>query len=560
MADKVGKPDVDLVASLNQRIENLQRSHAELQKKYRQQAERLSTQCAFRDRQQEQLRLADVIIDRSPVVLFRRLAGEEPKLIYVSRNIARFGYDASDFLEGRVFFKDIVHPEDNERLGDEIRAHVEADVEEYTQYYRIVTAGGDVRWVEDQTSVVKDEKGEKQFHQGILVDITERKLAEEQVRRSEEKHRRIIETAGEGFLMMDEDLKIQYVNDAYCRMVGYSRDELLGKTPFDIATEKFASFMQANRDRILAMDYRKFEGTLLAKDGRVVPVLIHGNTLRDDRGVQIGNVAFVADLTEQKKALDLAGMVQKSLIPSKAPRIEGLDIAGRSDSCDEVGGDYFDYLYGPEYSDESVKVVVGDIAGHGVDAALLMTSARAFIRSRAAQRGSPAQIVSSMNRDLAQDMKDSGHFMTLFFMEIDQRTGAVQWVRAGHEPALIYRPDEDRFEELLGDGIALGVEEEFTYVEYALARMPPGTIVALGTDGIWETTDGHGQSFGKQRFRDIIKDHSNGTAQQILDTVFEHVNGFTQGLPPQDDITLVVIKVAPGIPGKEGVRSVPVAR
>jgi sigma-B regulation protein RsbU (phosphoserine phosphatase) len=301
--------------------------------------------------------------------------------------------------------------------------------------------------------------------------------------------------------------------------------------------------MRSRREQILAMDYRKFEGTLLAKDGRVIPVLIHGNTLRDDSGNRIGNVAFVTDLTEQKKALDLAGKVQKSLIPSKAPSIEGLDIAGRSDSCDEVGGDYFDFLYGPDYSDKRVKVVVGDIAGHGVDAALLMTSARAFIRSRAAQPGSPAQIVSSMNNDLANDMKDSGHFMTLFFLEIDPQTGAVQWVRAGHEPALIYHPDEDKFDELLGEGIALGIEEEFAYAEYALKRMAPGTVVALGTDGIWETTNSRGEAFGKERFRNIIKAHSHAPAQEILDQVFDEVNRFTEGTPPQDDITLVVIKV-----------------
>ena len=345
--------------------------------------------------------------------------------------------------------------------------------------------------------------------------------------------------------MMDDQLNISYVNDAYCKMLGYSREEIIGKTPMDLATEKFARFMQSNRDKIVAMDYRKFEGTLLAKDGRIIPVLIHGNTLRDDKGEQIGNVAFVADLTEQKKALDLAGKVQKSLIPSRAPQIEGLDIAGRSDSCDEVGGDYFDFLYGAEYSENSVKVVVGDIAGHGVDAALLMTTARAFIRSRAAQPGSPAQIVSSMNNDLANDMKDSGHFMTLFFLEIDPRSGAVQWVRAGHEPALIYRPAEDEFDELIGEGIALGVEEKFAYSEYALTKMAPGTIVALGTDGIWETTDNHEQPFGKKRFRDIIKSHAAGSAQEILDKVFEEINRFTKGEPPQDDITLVIIKVAP---------------
>ena len=537
------KPDAEIIKSLEKRVQTLQKAYADLEKRCDEQAKNLSEECAFRDQKEEELRLADVIIDNSPVVLFRRMAGDEPKLVYVSRNIANWGYEAADFLEERIFFRDIVVEEDGDRLGDEIQEFVAADVEEYTQYYRINTPEGDVRWIEDQTSVVRDEKGEKLFHQGILVDITERKLAEEELRRSEEKHRRIIETAGEGFLLMDDHLEILYVNDAYCNMIGYDRDEIIGKTPLDLATDKFANFMRSNRDRILAMDYRKFEGSLLAKDGRVIPVLIHGNTLRDDNGNQIGNVAFVTDLTEQKKALDLAGKVQKSLIPSRAPNIEGLDIAGRSDSCDEVGGDYFDFLYGQEYSDEKVKVVVGDIAGHGVDAALLMTSARAFIRSRAAQAGSPAQIVSSMNNDLANDMKDSGHFMTLFFLEIDPQSGAVQWVRAGHEPALVYDPDDDRFDELLGDGIALGVEEEFAYAEYAHSRMTPGTVVALGTDGIWETTNSMGEPFGKDRFRDIIKSYSTASAQEILDKVFDEVNQFTDGVPPQDDITLVIIKV-----------------
>jgi sigma-B regulation protein RsbU (phosphoserine phosphatase) len=543
MSLETGKPDAARITALEQKIAMLEKAYADLEKKCEEQAEHLSHECEFRDQQAEELRLAEVIIDKSPVILFRRIAGEEPRLVYVSRNISQWGYDADDFLNYRIYFKDIVIEEDNDRLGDEIKSYVEADAEEYTQYYRIRTADGNVRWVEDKTSVVRNEEGEKLFHQGILVDITERRLAEEELRRSEEKHRRIIETAGEGFLLMDDHLEIIYVNDAYCKMIGYPRDEIIGKTPLDLATEKFANFMMSNRDRILAMDYRKFEGTLLAKDGRVVPVLIHGNTLRDDRGARIGNVAFVTDLTEQKKALDLAGKVQKSLIPSKAPRIEGLDIAGRSDSCDEVGGDYFDFLFGPEYSDKNVKVVVGDIAGHGVDAALLMTTARAFIRSRAAQPGSPAQIVSSMNNDLVNDMKDSGHFMTLFFLEIDPQNGNAQWVRAGHEPALLYTPSEDRFDELVGDGIALGVEEKFPYAEYALARVPPGTVVALGTDGIWETTNRRGEPFGKERFRNIIKSHSARSAQEILNKVFDEVNRFTEGTPPQDDITLVVIKV-----------------
>jgi sigma-B regulation protein RsbU (phosphoserine phosphatase) len=360
---------------------------------------------------------------------------------------------------------------------------------------------------------------------------------------SEEKFRRIVETAGEGFVLMDDQLRIIDVNDSYCRMLGYRRDEILGKTPPDFATDKFRQFIAGSRDRLLAMDYRTFEGTMIAKDGRHVPVLIHGNTLRDDQGAKIGNAAFVTDLSDQKKTLELAGKVQKNLIPVRAPVIEGLDIAGRSDPCLEVGGDYFDFLYGPEYPPGTLRVVVGDISGHGVDAALLMTTARVFIRMRAAQPAEPAQVVSLANRDLVLDMGDSGSFMTLFYMDIDPSRRAVRWVRAGHEPALLYCPVRDYFEELIGDGAPLGVDQNFGFTEQALSTLHPGTILGIGTDGIWEARDPEGRLFGRERFRTIIRQHAGDSAQKVVTAVFDAVGRFCRGMPSDDDITLVVIKI-----------------
>ncbi len=491
----------------------------------------------------ETMQMAQVIVDNSPAILFRRLAGEDPRLVYVSSNINRTGYTAEEFISGTVQFRDIVHPDDVERLGDEIQAFVAQDVEEYTQYYRIVTRDGHIRWVEDQTSVVRNAAGEKTHHQGIVVDITARVEAEAQLRKSEEKFRRIVETTGEGFLLMDENLVIKDANRAYCEMLGYERDEILGKTPFDLASEEFRQYMAANRERILAMDYRKFEGAVRTKDGRTVPVLIHGNTLRDDQGKQIGNVAFVADLTEQKKALALAGKVQKNLIPNAAPDIKGLDVAGRSDSCEEVGGDYFDYFAGSDDHPANLKVVVGDISGHGVDAALLMTSARAFIRMEAAQPVGPAQMVSSMNRNLSVDMGETGHFMTLFLLEIDPEAQTARWVRAGHDPALVFIAQQDKFEELTGPGLPLGVDEDFDYAEYSLTRLPTGTVIALGTDGIWEATDPAGRAFGKKRLRTVIRENAQHNSKKILEAVFKAVSEFTRGVPPHDDVTLVIVKV-----------------
>jgi sigma-B regulation protein RsbU (phosphoserine phosphatase) len=533
----------DRAKKLNQNLKDLRTDHHALEARCDEQTRTLRQECTLRDQTEEALRLAELIIAQSPAVLFRRLAGKKPTLVYVSSNISQFGYSAGDFLKGKIRFSEIVHPDDRNRLIEEIQHFAEADVKEYTQSYRILTRSGEVRWVEDRTSVVRDRRGRKIYNQGIMVDVTPRRIAEEELRKSEEKFRRIVETAGEGFVLMDDHLRIVEVNDSYCRMLGYRREELLGKTTFDLATDEFRQFIAGSRDRLLAMDYRKFEGSLVAKDGRRVPVLIHGNTLRNDDGVKIGNAAFVVDLTEHKKALELAGKVQRSLIPAKPPRIDGLDLAGRTDSCQEVGGDYFDFLYGSDFPAGILRVAVGDISGHGVDAALLMTTARAFTRTRAVQPAGPSVVVANINRDLSLDMGESGSFMTLFYMEIDPAGRTARWVRAGHEPALLYCPVRDQFEELTGVGLPLGVDKDAGYAEQTLSALHSGTLLAVGTDGIWEARDPEGRFFGKERFRDILRREAATSAQDMVAAVFDEVGRFCRGMPYQDDVTLVVIKI-----------------
>ncbi|MGD8297614.1 MAG: PAS domain S-box protein, partial [Desulfobacterales bacterium] len=264
---------------LQNRLADLEKSYQRLRIKYEERTNELEEECFCRDHTEEALRMAEMIVDRSPTILFRRKADDSSTLVYVSNNVKQLGYRADEFLSGRITFKDIGHPDDVERVGAEIRAYAEQDVEEYTQVYRIICKNGEVRWVEDQTSVERDAAGNKTYNQGILLDITERKLAEEKLRKSEEKFRRIVETAGEGFILMDENLAIVDVNDAYCRLLGYTRQELIGKTPVDLATETFKQFILTNRETLLGQEYREFEGSCVAKDGRHVPVLIHGNTL-----------------------------------------------------------------------------------------------------------------------------------------------------------------------------------------------------------------------------------------------------------------------------------------
>jgi sigma-B regulation protein RsbU (phosphoserine phosphatase) len=528
---------------LRRRLENLQQTCDELKSSCETRHEALQRECAMRDQTEEALRMAEMIVDRSPVILFRRRAGGDRELEYVSENVRQMGYTAEELLSGEKHFRELVHPDDLEGAREEIDGYARADVEEYTQVYRCITKSGDIRWVEDQTSVVRDAAGVKTHNQGILIDITERKLAEDALRKSEEKFRRIVETAGEGFILMDENLMIFEVNDAYCKMLGYSREELIGKRPIDLATDEFKQFILGNIDHVLAKEYREFEGSVVAKDGRHVPILIHGNTLRDDQGHVIGNMAFITDMTEHKKALALAGEVQKSLLPQEKPRVSGLDIAGRNVSCDEIGGDYFDFLWRRDSDKGPFSVVVGDISGHGVDSALLMTTARAFLRMRASQPGSISDIITAMNRHLTQDVLETGRFMTLFYLTIDPETKRLDWVRAGHDPALVYDPVRDEFEELKGNGMALGVKEGFDYEENHRSGLANGQIIAVGTDGIWEAVNRDGEMFGKARLRHIIRQHAGAQAGDILSAVYDELNRFTRGQKTEDDITLVIIKV-----------------
>lgn len=244
---------------------------------------------------------------------------------------------------------------------------------------------------------------------------------------------------------------------------------------------------------------------------------------------------------ELRHSLELAREVQMNLLPDRPPRIDGLDIAGSSSYCDQTGGDYFDFLH---YGNR-IGVVTGDVSGHGVSSALLMTTARAFLRSRSAMPGSLLDVVSDVNRLLVEDIDASGQFMTLFYLMIDMPSLALSWIRAGHDPALLYRPDTDAFIELGGAGMALGITENWHGEMQSAGTLSRGEMLLLGTDGIWEAFDGRGDMFGKARFKTVVRQHRHRSASGIVDAVIESVNRFQGEAGSSDDITLVVVKALP---------------
>lgn len=250
--------------------------------------------------------------------------------------------------------------------------------------------------------------------------------------------------------------------------------------------------------------------------------------------------AQLKERIDLRQALDLAKEVQQNLLPAKAPDFPGLDVAGRSVYCDQTGGDYFDYLD----TGHSFQFVVGDVAGHGISAALLMSSVRASLRQCYDSGDDIGAVISDVNRHIAMDVGNSGQFMTLFYLAIDSDRKTMQWVRAGHDPGMLYRAFDDRFEELGGTGIALGVDPEWSYSIQNADNLQVGDIVLIGTDGIWEAINGHGVMFGKAAVKQMIREQRDQPADDILNSVFEAVALHAGETKIADDMTLIVVKVA----------------
>ena len=244
-----------------------------------------------------------------------------------------------------------------------------------------------------------------------------------------------------------------------------------------------------------------------------------------------------------RHSLELAREVQQILLPTDNPRIPGLDVAGKSIYCDETGGDYYDFIEFKQNDDARTAVVVGDVAGHGISSALIMATVRSGLRQRLALPGSLSQIVTDVNRQLAGDFADSGEFATLFILAADPAGRTLEWTRAGHDPAIFYDPEADDFLELGGPGMALGVDKHFRYEQNRKERFPRGSIVVLGTDGIWETRNESGQMFGRAAVCDIIREHSASSAGKIMQAIAGQIDKFQKPSKPEDDLTLVVVKL-----------------
>nr|NJM01241.1 PP2C family protein-serine/threonine phosphatase [Desulfobacula sp.] len=238
--------------------------------------------------------------------------------------------------------------------------------------------------------------------------------------------------------------------------------------------------------------------------------------------------------------LNVAKEIQANLLPGRAPDVPGLDISGISLYCEEVGGDYYDYF---KFSGTRVGIAVTDSSDHGVGAGLHMTTIRAFLRYGAEDYQGALPLIRSVNRHLAGDGSESGHFTTVFFADIDLEQKKINWIRAGHEPALLYSPESGEFTRLLGSGMALGVEPDAEIYEYEILGWEKDSILAIVSDGLKESRNSAGEMYGENRIRALITRYPDQPAQTIQKELIRDLKGFIGKVPIADDITVVIVKL-----------------
>jgi len=236
------------------------------------------------------------------------------------------------------------------------------------------------------------------------------------------------------------------------------------------------------------------------------------------------------------KDMHQAALIQERLLGSP-PKLEGMDIAAKTVASRAVGGDYYDFI---KYPDGRVAIMVGDVAGKGMPAALLMSSLQARVHVVFEEPDGLAQKLTRLNKSTCANCPDN-RFITFFTCIADPRTGHVTYANAGHNPPLVVLA-KGGFELLEGaGGMILGILPMAQYQE-ANVTLDPGDVLVLFSDGVTEEADPDDNQFGEERLANIVAELSNRPAAEIVQEVHRAVHAFTQGAPAADDITVVIAR------------------
>ncbi|PYJ15547.1 MAG: hypothetical protein DME94_06235 [Verrucomicrobia bacterium] len=255
--------------------------------------------------------------------------------------------------------------------------------------------------------------------------------------------------------------------------------------------------------------------------------------------------AIIYSMANEKKRLDhdleIARDIQRILLPSEAPAIDGFQISGINVPARQVSGDYFDYI---RVDDERLGVAIADVSGKGVPASLIMAICRSVLRAEAARNPSPADVLRNVNRQLYPDIKED-MFISMAYLILDHHRDSITLARAGHDAPLLYKQQSQTVTPVKSPGMVVGIDSGNVFdrltVDFAISLERDDCLV-LYTDGVTETLNAEEDEFGLDRVIQAVRARANDGAQAIVKKIIQDVRDFTGSLPQNDDITLIAIR------------------
>jgi len=249
------------------------------------------------------------------------------------------------------------------------------------------------------------------------------------------------------------------------------------------------------------------------------------------------------EIARKDAELAIAAEIQQSFLPGVIPQIDGFEIAGTNIPAKEVGGDFFDVvpLEVIPLNRKRMGIMIADVSGKGVPAALFMALSRIVIRVSATMFPKVSEAISFANPVISQDSK-TGMFVTVFYGVLDNETHLFSYVNAGHNPPFLFRGGSDKPEELEATGIAMGAMEDASYGQGEVS-LRSGDLLVMYTDGVTEAVNDKGEMFEIPRLTEVIVQNRDRPATEIVHAIIDAVNAFSQEQPQYDDITLMVVRV-----------------
>jgi serine phosphatase RsbU (regulator of sigma subunit) len=248
----------------------------------------------------------------------------------------------------------------------------------------------------------------------------------------------------------------------------------------------------------------------------------------------------LADKVTMKRDLEIAREIQSWLVPSKAPDVTGADIAFATRPQNSVAGDYYDAFYPDPENQEKLMLVIADVAGKSVPAALLMATLQASLRTVAVENAPLADLVARLNRYACAHSLDGRRFTTAVLGEYNPVSRRLVYVNAGHNAPILRRSNGDLLQLDVG-GLPLGIESNVVY-ETAELELMAGDALIFFTDGVVEAFNEAGEEFGNQRWNGAIRNLPDWSAQQTLQHLMKNVDDFVRATRQSDDITCLVFR------------------